>query len=56
MHGSTSKIPSKNSRQQRCAEGFNSGVKGVMPAKQKDFCKNHWRIQVNRKLWYNTEA
>jgi hypothetical protein len=29
MHGSRSKIPSKISRQQRCAEGFNSGVKGV---------------------------
>jgi hypothetical protein len=30
MHGSRSKIPSKKSRQQRCAEGFNSGVKGLM--------------------------
>jgi hypothetical protein len=38
MHGSRSKISSKNLVKQRCAEGYNSGVKGLI---------NHHIIRVN---------
>jgi hypothetical protein len=34
MHGSRSKIPSKNIVRQHCAEGFNFGVKGLITSCQ----------------------
>jgi hypothetical protein len=37
MHGSRSKIPSKNIVRHRCAEGYNSGVKGLM-------CRLSWNL------------
>jgi hypothetical protein len=44
-HGSRSRIPSKNLVRQRCAEGFNSGVKGLK-------CSDHLEIRFRCLILY----
>jgi hypothetical protein len=57
MHGSRSKIPSKNLVRQHCAKGFNSGVKGLnnvvyIRAVQVIMVKEtvHWMVEEKKSL------
>jgi hypothetical protein len=45
MHGSRSKIPNKNLVRQRCAEGFNSGVTGLIGG----LCARNMKIKMDER-------
>jgi hypothetical protein len=45
MHGSRGKIPSKKSRQQRCADGFNLDVKALIKGRDSSVgIATHYRL------------
>jgi hypothetical protein len=51
MHGSRSKIPSKNLVRQRCAEGFNSGIEGLILMFSKPTLDDDWMLILSHRYF-----